>query len=63
MLLVGRGLDSNDTRSITTEIKKMVRAITAALPAIIPNPDTPDISAMIKNRIALRIISLRFNGT
>jgi len=30
--------------------------MTAALPAIIPNPETPDISAMIKNKIALRII-------
>jgi hypothetical protein len=30
--------------------------MTAALPAIIPNPDTPVISAMIKNKIALRII-------
>lgn len=28
----------------------------AALPAIIPNPVTPAISAMIKNRIALRTI-------
>ena len=61
MLLVGRGLESNDTRSITIEIKKMVCAITAAPPAVIPKPVTPAISAMIKNKIALRTISLRFN--
>jgi len=41
---------------MTIEIKKMVLAITAALPAISPNPDTPAISAMIRNKIALRII-------
>ena len=37
-------------------MKKMVLAITAALPAIIPNPDTPAISAMTKNRSALLIM-------
>ena len=59
MLLVGRGLESNDTSNITIEIKKMVWAITAALPGIIPNPVIPAISAMIKNKIALRIIGSR----
>ena len=56
MLSVGRGLDKIDTRSITIDMKKTVWAITAALPSIIPNPATPAISAMIKNKIALRII-------
>ena len=57
----GAGVDSKDTRSITIEIKKMVWTITAALPGIRPNPATPVISAMTENRIALRIISQRFN--
>ena len=61
MLRVGRGLERNETRTITIEMKKIVLAITAALPAIIPNPVTPAIIAMTKNIIALRIISLRFN--
>jgi hypothetical protein len=61
MLRVGRGLERNETRSMTTEMKKMVLAITAALPGIIPNPATPAIIAIIKNIIALRIIRLSFN--
>ena len=56
MLRVGGGVDNKETRSITIEIKKIVWAITAALPAIIPNPVTPAISAMIRNKIALRIM-------
>jgi hypothetical protein len=60
MLLEDGGVESNDTRSITIEIKKIVCAITAALPAITPNPKTPVISAMIKNIIALRIIKSIF---
>jgi hypothetical protein len=34
----------------------MVCAIIALLPSIIPKPVTPEITAMIKNIIALRII-------
>jgi hypothetical protein len=41
-------------------MKKRVLAITAALPAIIPNPVTPVISAIIINRIALRIMVCGF---
>lgn len=52
----GGGLESKETRSITIAIKKMVFAITAVLPATIPNPIIPAISAIIKNKIALRII-------
>ena len=43
-------------------IKKIVCAITAALPAITPNPNTAAISAIIKNIIALRIITLNFRS-
>ena len=57
MLLEGGGLESNETRSITIAIKKIVFAITALLPAITPNPNTPVTNAMIKNTIALRTIS------
>ncbi len=59
MLLVGL-VDSKETRNITSEIKKTVCAITAALPAITPNPNTAAISAIIKNIIALRIIISKF---
>ena len=52
----GGGLESKDTKSITIAIKKIVFAITALLPAITPNPNTPVISAIIKNIIALRTI-------
>ena len=38
----------------------MVWAITAAPPLIIPNPVTPVISAMIINKIALRIMVYGF---
>lgn len=57
-MLLGRGgIDNNETSNITIEIKKMVCAITAALPAIIPNPKIPAISAIIKNKSALRTIA------
>jgi hypothetical protein len=49
-----------ETNSRTSEIKNKVCAITAALPPIMPKPDTPVISAMIKKRIALRTIGLKF---
>ena len=60
MLLEGGGLESKDTRSITIAIKKIVFAITALLPAITPNPNTPVISAMTRKIIALRIIIINF---
>jgi len=60
MLLDGGGLESKETRSITTAIKKIVCAITAPLPAITPNPKIPAISAIAKNIIALRIMIINF---
>jgi hypothetical protein len=53
-------IDRIETNNKTSEIKNKVCAITAALPPIMANPDTPDISAMIKNIIALRTIDLKF---
>jgi len=52
----GGGLERKETRSITMAIKKIVFAITALLPPITPNPNTPVITAITRNIIALRII-------
>jgi len=53
-------IESNETINNTSEIKKKVFAITAALPSINPNPDIPVTSDMIRNINALRTIVLKF---
>jgi len=53
-------MESKETINNTSEIKKRVFAITAALPSINPNPDIPVISDMIRNINALRTMVVKF---